>query len=164
MKFDNGPDSPGAKYNHWELHGVPLRIELGPKEVEQQVCSIARRTERKRSQVALADVEKEVKRQANAVDMDIEKRALTYFKNNIRSAENLEDLKKVLREHRGFVKIPYCHMSKQGEACSDKLQKETEGAVVCGTLYPQEEKVKAGQKCVLCSQAAHHLVYVAKTY
>ncbi|MDP1694398.1 MAG: proline--tRNA ligase [Candidatus Woesearchaeota archaeon] len=164
VKFDNGPDSPGVKYNHWELHGVPLRIELGPKEVEQQVCSIARRTERKRSQVALADVEKEVKRQADAVDMDIEKRALTYFKNNIRSAENLEDLKKVLREHRGFVKIPYCHMSKQGEACSDKLQKETEGAVVCGTLYPQEEKVKTGQKCVLCSQSAHHLVYVAKTY
>ena len=164
VKFDNGPDSPGAKYNHWELHGVPLRIELGPKEVEQQVCSIARRTERKRSQVSLTDVEKEVKRQANAVDMDIEKRALTYFKNNIRSAETLEDLKKVLHEHRGFVKVPYCSMQKDGESCSDKLQKETEGAVVCGTLYPQEEKVKAGQKCILCGKTAKHLVYVAKTY
>ncbi|HLC72867.1 MAG TPA: proline--tRNA ligase [Candidatus Nanoarchaeia archaeon] len=164
VKFDNGPDSPGTKYNHWELHGTPLRLELGPKEVEQNACSLVRRTERKRISVALADVEKEIKKHAETLDKDIEKKAETYFKDNTRSADTLTDLKKTLQQHRGFVKAPYCSMQKDGESCSDKLQKETEGAVVCGTLYPKEEKAKAGQKCILCDKTAQHLVYIAKTY
>ena len=55
-------------------------------------------------------------------------------------------------------------MHKEGEACSDKLQKETEGAVVCGTLYPKEEAVKKGQQCIVCSKLANHVVYAAKSY
>ncbi|MBI1973155.1 proline--tRNA ligase [Candidatus Woesearchaeota archaeon] len=164
VKFDNGPDTPGAKYNHWELHGVPLRIELGPKEVARRACSLVCRTEKKRIPVALTAVEKDIKKHAKMLDEALEKRATAYFKHNTRSADLFADLKKLLHQHRGFVKSPFCSVHKEGEACADKLQKETEGAVVCGTLYPQEEKVKSGQQCIMCGKAAKHLVYIAKTY
>ncbi len=164
VKFDTGPDSPGAKYNYWELRGVPLRIELGPKEIDNTACSLVRRTEKKRLQVKLADLEKELKNQAATLDQEIEERAAAYFKHNTRSADSFAELKKVLQQHRGFVKAPFCSLHKEGEACSDKLQQETEGAVVCGTLYPQEEQVKTGQKCVLCGKTANHIVYISKTY
>lgn len=164
VKFDNGSDNPGAKYNHWETHGVPLRIELGPKEVEQNSFSLVKRTERKRIQAQIADLEKEIKHHALQLDKDIQKKAEDYFKNNTRSAETFAELKKVLQQHRGFVKIPYCSMQKEGVDCADKLQKETEGGVVCGTLYPQEEKVASAKKCLFCDKKANHLVYVSKTY
>jgi prolyl-tRNA synthetase len=164
VKFDNSDESPGFKYNKWELKGVPLRIEVGPKEVDKKSVSIALRTTKDKKQVLIKDLIKEIEDSANKLNSEIKKRADTYFKNSTRDASSFNELKKLIKEYRGFIKIPFCSVEKDGEKCADKLKAETEGGNVCGTLYPKEEKVKDESKCVICGKKAKHIVYVAKSY
>jgi hypothetical protein len=69
-----------------------------------------------------------------------------------------------MKKHRGFVRVPWCSIEKDGEKCDDKMREETQGARVCGTLYPKEEKVSKSSTCIVCKKAAKHIVYVAKSY
>ena len=74
------------------------------------------------------------------------------------------EVKKIIKEYRGFIKVPFCSVEEDGEKCADILKAETEGGDVCGTLYPKEEKLTSNQKCIICNKKAKHLVYVAKSY
>lgn len=163
IKFDDSEESPGFKYNKWELYGVPLRIEVGPKEIKKRSVSLILRTGGKKL-VKVKDLEKEIVRSAKKVDNDIKRKADDYFKNNTRSANSLKEVKDLIKKYKGFIKIPFCSVQMDGEKCADVLQEETEGGVVCGTLYPKEDKVKPSQKCVACGKKAKHVVYVAKSY
>ncbi|HLD33269.1 MAG TPA: proline--tRNA ligase [Candidatus Nanoarchaeia archaeon] len=150
--------SPGEKYNIWEMKGVPLRIEIGPKEVEAKKVTIVRRTDRKKITVALADLKKEIEAQSREIDTFIKNQAAAYFKDNTKNALTLVDVKKILKQHRGFVKAPWCSTD-SGKSCADKLKEETT-AHVCGTLL-EEEKPAKGAKCVVCGKTAGHVVYIA---
>ena len=162
VKFDNRDESPGAKYYQWELRGVPLRIEIGPREVEKKSVSLILRTDGKKKQVTLKDLKKEVEKSAIQVNKDIEKKAEDYFQGRIREADSLAKTKEILKIHRGFVRVSFCSVEKDGEACADKVKAETEGGYVCGTLYLKEEPAKG--KCIVCSKPAQHSVYIAKSY
>ena len=67
-----------------------------------------------------------------------------------------------MKSHRGFVRVPFCSVEKDGEKCADKLKELTDGVNVCGTLYPKEEK--ASGNCIMCDKKAKHIVYTAKSY
>ncbi|MBS3168594.1 proline--tRNA ligase [Candidatus Woesearchaeota archaeon] len=164
VKFDNSDNTTGYKYNFWELRGVPIRIEIGPKEISKKSYTVSLRTEEGKKTVLSDDLFDKIKEFALKLDKEIEHRANDYFKGNTREAESYEDLKILLKEHRGFVKVPFCSVTNSGRECADKLKADTEGGNVCGTLYPEEERVRNGLKCVICSQKANHLVYVAKSY
>ena len=69
-----------------------------------------------------------------------------------------------MKEHRGFIKIPWCDVTATGEDCADILKTETNGAYVTGEAYAHPEKPKAGAKCPVCSKVAKHVVYVCKSY
>tara|TARA_Y100000034_G_scaffold79823_1_gene95793 strand:- start:4928 stop:6409 length:1482 start_codon:yes stop_codon:yes gene_type:complete len=163
-KFDESGESPGFKYNKWELLGVPLRIEIGPNEIKNKKLSIVLRTEKEKKQILISDLLKEIKKNAIKIDRNIQKKADIYFKNNTRNSDSLKKLKTLIEKYRGFVKVPFCSMEKDGEKCADILKSETEGGYVCGTLYPKEEKIKGNQKCIICNKKAKHIVYVAKSY
>ncbi len=162
VKFDDADETPGFKYNKWELMGVPLRIEVGPKELKNKSLSLILRTEGKRKQVRLNEIEKEIENASIKIDKDIEDKAKEYFKDNTRDANSLKDLKGLLKKYKGFVRIPFCSVEKDGEKCAEMIKAETEGANICGTLYLEEEKAKG--RCVVCSKPAKHIVYVAKSY
>jgi hypothetical protein len=70
----------------------------------------------------------------------------------------------LIKKYKGFIKVPFCSVDVDGEKCANKLKEETSGGNVCGTLYPKEEKVKPGQRCVVCGKKAKHVVYIAKSY
>lgn len=163
--FDDREEiSPGEKYNIWELKGVPLRLEIGPKEVDENIATCVRRNDKNKDKISLEkhEIELEIKDQKEKVDKKIENDAKTYFKNNTKEASNFEELKKIMKKHRGFIKVPWCSMDFDGQKCADVLKAETEGGEVCGTLM-KEEKAKKGAKCVVCGKAAKHVTYVAKS-
>src|SRR3989344_1748948 len=150
--------SPGEKYNHWELKGVPLRIEIGPKEAESQTATIVRRTDKQKTTVKSAALQQELQKQAAKVDAMITEQAQRYFKDNTRKASTYADVKKLLKSHRGFVCAPFCSTTMDGKACAEKLKEETT-AHVCGTLL-HETKPK-NETCVMCKKKAEHNVYIA---
>ncbi len=163
-KFDNSEESPGWKFNEWELKGVPLRIEIGPKEVKKKEVTLVKRTDNKKISVSIKDLNKKIKELAKEIDINIKDKADKYFKNNTREADTLKELKKIIEEHKGFVKIPFCSVEKSGEKCADILKEETKGGNVCGTLYPKSEKPTTNQKCIICNKKSNNIVYVAKSY
>ena len=163
VKYDNRDDSPGSKYHQWELQGVPLRIEIGPKEVKSKSVMVALRTGGKES-VKASDLKKTIRLLAEKVDRYIQKKADAYFKDNSRNASSLKEIQEILKQHRGFIRVPFCSIEKEGEACADVLKEKTDGAYVCGILYPEEEKVKKGSICAICKKKAQHIVYVVKSY
>ncbi len=164
VTLDDSSESPGYKYNKWEMKGVPVRLEIGPKETKAKTVSAALRTKEKRTSFVLADLTIEIAHAAATIDKDIHARAEAYFAHNVRSVDTLDTLKKTLHTHRGFVTVPFCSVDFDGEKCSDVLKAETDGGNVCGTLYPEEDRVKQGQICIICKKEANHLVYVAKSY
>lgn len=164
IKFDDGEETPGFKYNKWELFGVSLRIEIGPKEIKEKTISLVLRTESKRKKIKISNLNKEIKKSSKKLDKDIQTQANNYFKNRTKSSDSLEELKDTISKYRGFIKVPFCSVEKDGEGCADILKAETGGGNVCGTLYPKEEKVKPNQRCIICGKKAKHTVYVAKSY
>ena len=164
VKIDDGEETPGAKYNKWEMMGVPIRFEVGPKEVENKSIAIALRGIKDKKIVNATDINKELKNKIEELDKALQDRADSYLNNKVRESETLKDVVQTMKKHRGFIKIPFCSVNKDGEKCEEKLKADTQGARVCGTLYPTPEKVKHGQKCVVCEKDAKHIVYIAKSY
>ena len=164
VKFDNTEETPGYKYNKWELKGVPIRLEIGPKELNGKTVSLALRTENKKSIVKISDLEKEIKSASLKLDNAIKIKADNNFKNNVKNAGSLKELKCLIKKDKGFIKVPFCSVERDGEKCADILKAETEGGNICGALYPKEEKISSNQKCIVCSKKANHIVYIAKSY
>ena len=162
VKYDDREESPGAKYHQWELQGVPLRIEIGPKEVKSKSVMVVLRTGGKES-VKITAIKKNLIQLREKMDGVLQRKADLYSKNNTREASSLKEVQEILKHHRGFLKVPFCSLEKDGEGCATMLKEKTDGAYVCGTLYPEEEKVKSGT-CILCKKKAEHFVYVAKSY
>lgn len=163
--FDDRDEvSPGEKYNVWELKGVPLRLEIGPREVKEEVATCVRRNDKVKDKISVEKhiIGKEIEDQRIKLDKKIKKDGEQYFKDNTKEAKNFKELKETIKKHRGFVKVPFCSMDFEGQECADKLKAETEGGEVCGTLL-KEEKVPKGAKCAVCGKKANHMTYVAKS-
>jgi prolyl-tRNA synthetase len=163
-KFDNTDESPGAKYNNWELKGVPIRVEIGPKDLERDSVMLALRIGGDKKSVKQKELVNEIKKSAEVIDIAIEKRALEYFKENVRDASTQAEAVKILNNQRGFVRGPWCSVKLEGEACEAVLKEKSTGGRVCGTLFPKSETVVKGQKCLVCNKQANHIVYLAKSY
>ncbi|MAG47201.1 proline--tRNA ligase [archaeon] len=162
VKFDNSENSPGYKFNEWELKGVPIRIEVGPKETKDKKITIVLRTGEKKS-IKLDSLLKEVEKSSKLIDKNIEDKANLYFKNKTKNAKSYDELKNIIENYKGFIKVPFCSVEKDGEKCANKLKEET-AADVSGTLYPKEDKILKESKCIICNKKAKHIVYVAKSY
>lgn len=164
VEIDNSDNSPGFKYNKWELKGVPLRIEIGPKEIKEKKVTIKRRTDKKGTITTIKNLKKEIQKQSSELDKQIEENAEKYFKNKIQNVSNFNEVKKIISKHRGFIRVPFCSVKKDGKECADILKEKTEGGIVCGTLFPNSENPKEKDKCIVCNKKANYIVYLAKSY
>jgi len=148
--------TPGYKCNHWELRGVPVRVEIGPKDIEQGQCILFRRDTCEKEIVSLDNIEKRVGElleeiQANMLEMARQNRI-----NKTKTAHNLDEYLKIFEEADGFVKMMWC-----GERnCEDKLKELTSATIRC---IPFEEE-HLGDTCCVCGKAAKHMVYTGKQY
>jgi prolyl-tRNA synthetase len=146
--------TPGFKFHEWELKGVPVRIEIGPKDMAANSVSLVRRDFLQRTSVPEDKLTEQLLEMMDSMTAQLRKRADALMA--IQDAEKYADLKKRL-EKGGFVRIPFC----MEEKCDDKLKADT-GAEVRGTLFGKDEKT--AKPCAVCGKPSKAVAYVAASY
>jgi prolyl-tRNA synthetase len=155
---DRKENTPGWKFNYWELKGVPIRIEIGPKDLKKKQVVLVRRDDGKKIFVKEKQLAKSIKNILEEIQESMIKKADKYFKEHVSEANNLKELKELLDKKGGFVKAGWC-----GEtSCADNIKAETNGGMIRGTLFDKKEKTN--KNCVYCSRDAEEVVYFAKAY
>jgi len=149
--------SPGRKFSEWELKGIPLRIEIGPKDLEKNSVTIVKRNTSEKLQIKISDVAKKIPEILDKMQNELYNSAEKLMKNSIVKTDNKKQLINYIKDKK-LVKIPMC----KSEKCEDILKSETGGAK---TLFidPENESIK-NKKCLFCDAKADYWVYIGKTY
>ena len=157
VKTDKSDQSPGWKFSEYEMKGVPLRLEIGPKDIEKNQCVIVRRDNREKYFVSLDELETKIPELLNAVHQSLYEKALENRENRTYDCTSIDEIKKVLEEKGdGFIRAMWC----EDEACEDKVKEETGAGSRCMPL----EQEFISDKCVCCGKPAKKLVYWGKAY
>ncbi len=156
VKVDDSEQSPGWKFAEYEMKGVPLRIEIGPRDIADNKCVIVRRDNREKSFVSLDNLIEEVNNGLEALTKALYEKALLHREERTYTATTLEELTEIANEKNGYIKAMWC-----GELdCELKLK---EVADVTSRCMPFEAE-DVGTKCVCCQREAKKLVYWGKAY
>lgn len=157
VKYDDSDQSPGWKFSQYEMKGVPVRIELGPKDIEKNQCVIVRRDTREKIFVSLDNLEEAVNKALQDVHDGMYQRALQNMKEKTFVATDFDEFVTTAKEHPGFIKAMWCG----DKECEEKLKEVTGG--VKSRCIPFEEEHLC-DKCVCCGKEAKHMVYWGKQY
>lgn len=157
VKYDDSDQSPGWKFSQYEMKGVPVRVELGPKDIEKNQCVIVRRDTREKIFVSLDDLEQAVAKALQDVHDGMYQRALENMKEKTFVATTYDEFVTTAKEHPGFIKAMWCG----DKECEEKL-KEVTGGVKSRCIPFEEEHLS--DKCVCCGKEAKHMVYWGKQY
>jgi prolyl-tRNA synthetase len=154
---DRAEYTPGWKFNHWELKGVPVRIEIGPRDLKQQQITVARRDTYQKKAVKEADAAAAVGKLLQEIQHNLYAKARINQEQKTSTVQNYAEFTRVLTEKGGFVRAAWCG---RGE-CEQKIKDET-GATIRLLPFEKEELVSA--KCVHCGEKALETVYFARSY
>jgi len=157
--------SPGWKFNDWEMRGVPLRIELGPKDVAKQSAVLARRDrpgKEGKTFASLADLPATVEKLLAEIQDALHAKALSFRRSNTHNAQTYDELKKAVES--GFAYSGWCGSGQ----CEEKIKEDTRATMRCIPL-DQEAVLGAGGgaasgKCVYCGQPAKNRAIFARAY
>ena len=149
--------SPGKKYNEWELKGIPLRIELGPRDLKENSVMVAKRTSGEKIKIKIRDLKKEIPKLLEIIQSELLKKAKKLLKDGTVEAKNKTELLKEIKNKK-MVKITMCN----SEKCEEQLKTDTAGTKVL-FIDPKNPNVSKN-KCVICNKKANYSVYVGKTY
>lgn len=157
VKLDDSDNSPGWKYSEYEMKGVPVRIELGPRDIENNQCVLVTRHNREKTVVSLDELEHAVGEKLKEVHDALYKSALENRERRTYACTSLEEITKTLEEKGdGFVKAMWCG----DEACEDKVKEVTGVGSRCIPL----EQEQLSDTCVCCGKKAKYMVYWGKAY
>ena len=153
---DRGEYTPGWKFNQYELKGIPLRIEIGPRDLKQQQVVMVRRDTKEKSFVKEVDVAAQVDKLLEEIQHNLYAKARINLEQQISTVKDYEEFKKVVCDKGGFIKASWC-----GSAdCEAKIKDET-GATVRVRPFQVEEPTTG---CVYCGQTGKEMAYFAKSY
>jgi prolyl-tRNA synthetase len=138
------------------MKGVPLRIEIGPRDIENGECVVVRRDNREKVVVKLCDLETEIPRLLNAVRDGMFSKALEHRNTATYDAKNLAEMTKIAETKPGFIRAMWCG----DRECEEKL-KETAG--VSSRCIPFEQEA-ISETCVCCGKKADKMLYWGKAY
>lgn len=156
MVDDREQYTPGWKYNEWELKGVPLRIEIGPRDIEKEQVTLVRRDEGKKIQIPIKELRKAVIQILNDIQKSLFSKAREVLKDMTNTAKSMNELLEILQERGGFVKACWCG----SRECEDLIKEKT-GADI--RAIPFKHK-KPFSKCIACGKKAKLVVYFARAY
>ncbi len=157
VKTDKSDQSPGWKFAEYEMKGVPLRLEIGPKDIEQNQCVIVRRDNREKYFVPLDELETKIPELLKAVHDGLYAKALANRESRTYACTTIDEIKQVLAEKGdGFIEAMWCG----DEACEDEVKAQTGAGSRC---IPFEQK-NISDRCVCCGKPAKKLVYWGKAY
>ena len=160
VKVDDSDRSPGWKFADQEMRGFPMRIEIGPKDLENGVCVLVRRDTREKITVRIADVAAESVKLLDQIQKDMFDRAKKFLEEHTYEASDYDSFKKTIEERPGFVKAYWC----EDRACEDQIKDDTRATSRCIPMGDEGNKVPEGARCVCCGKPAKKLVYWGRAY
>ena len=148
--------SPGWKFNEWELKGVPIRIEIGPKDLEKNQVILVRRDTGKKETVPIKNAQKVIKETLEVIQESLFKNSKSFIERNLEKVETIEELKKALDKKKIAI-APWCGTTE----CEDLIKDQTGGAKILNIPFDQPKKLG---KCVWCKKEGKKAVYIGKNY
>ena len=156
VKVDDTDKKPGWKFSEQEMRGIPVRVEMGPRDIEAGQAIIVRRDTREKTTVAIESLAEEIKNILDKMQTEMLERARTHREAHTYVATNYDEFKDVVANKPGFVKAMWCG----DQACEDKIKEETTATSRC---MPFEQE-HLSDVCVCCGRLAKKMVYWGKAY
>ncbi|MCI9306926.1 MAG: proline--tRNA ligase, partial [Lachnospiraceae bacterium] len=156
VKVDNSDKSPGWKFSEQEMKGIPVRIEIGPKDIEANQAVIVRRDNREKAIVPLDELAAKLTEILEQMQKDMLERARAHRDAHTYDVADYEEFVKTLEEKPGFVRAMWCG----DQACEDKIKEDTTATSRC---MPFEQE-KLSDTCICCGKPAKTMVYWGKAY
>jgi prolyl-tRNA synthetase len=155
-KLDDTDKMPGWKFSEYEMKGVPLRIEIGPRDIENGQCVFVARNNRIKETVRLEDVLLSTVKKLDLIQKEMYDSALSLREEKTYTAVDMDAFEKIINETPGFIKAMWCG----SEGCEDEIKEKTGASARC--IPFSEDPVS--DKCVCCGADAKKLVYFARAY
>ncbi len=155
---DRDAYSPGWKFNEWEMRGVPVRIELGAREIKEKKVVAARRDTGEKAPLAIGELEDGIETLLDDIQTNLYNNAKKFLYDNIRPAKTYAELKKILDQHGGMVEAGWCGSAE----CENRVKDET-GAKITNMPLDTQKKTK-GAKCTYCGKEAKHIANFGRSY
>jgi prolyl-tRNA synthetase len=156
VDIDASDKMPGWKFNEYEMKGIPIRLEIGPKDIEKGQVVLARRDTGEKVIVPINELETKIPALLEEIQNNLLEKARVHREEKTSVALNMDEFKNNLSENPGFIKAMWCG----SEACENYIKEETAATSRC-IPFVQE---KVSEKCVCCGEEAKNLVYWAKAY
>jgi len=155
VKLDDSDRSPGWKFAEYEMKGIPLRVEIGPRDVGQGLAVLAKRNDGAKITVNDADVVKEAVRLLDVIHEEMYKKAFKYLLDHTTEAHSIEELGQIL-DRGGYAKVMWCG----DQACEDKIKELYQATARCLPF----EQIPFEHKCIVCGKDAKKVVFFARAY
>jgi len=149
-KIDLSDNSPGWKFAEYEMKGIPLRLEVGPRDIENGQCVLVRRDNREKTVVKFEELSATVNSLLEQIQKDLYEKALKNREQHTYNATSLDEMKNILKEHAGFIRSMWCG----DRACEEKIKEETGMPSRC-IPFKQE---KLSDVCPVCGRPARQMV------
>lgn len=156
-KIDDSEKSPGWKFSEQEMLGIPTRIEIGPKDIENNQVVVVRRDTREKIVVPMDEITTKLAEILETIQKDLFEKAKTFLDSHIDSAVTMDEMVGKFQDNRGFIKAMWCGE----ESCEDDIKALTGGA--SSRCIPDEEE-HLSDVCICCGKPAKHMVYWGKSY
>ncbi len=148
--------TPGWKFNEWEMKGVPVRLEIGPRDLANNQVTAVRRDKGNKVVIPESELIATLEKWMVDIQNNLFLQARARLEENTRFAEDYESFKQIIEEKRGFIKTFWCG----NEECEDQIKKETKATIRCIPLEEQKEK----GKCIFCGKNSSTIAYFGRAY
>ena len=155
VTLDERDERPGWKFSEWELRGVPLRVEIGPKDIEKSAVLVARRDTREKQSLAMDGLAARIQQLLDDVQRSLFDRARTFRDEHTHRVSTYEEFKQVMEGRPGFVIAPWCGSTD----CEAQIKNETQA-----TIRNMPRSGAPGGSCIRCDQKAIAEAWFAKSY
>ena len=156
VTLDERDERPGWKFSEWEMRGVPLRVEIGPKDIEKSAVLVARRDTREKQSLAMDGLADRLKQLLDEVQTSLFERARLFREEHTQRVDNYADFKAAMEGRPGFVIAPWCGTAE----CEAQIKTETQATI---RNMPLDGRVPSG-RCVRCDRPARAEAWFAKAY
>lgn len=155
VKLDDSDKTPGWKFSEYEMKGVPLRIEIGPRDLKEGVLSICKRVDGSKEVIKIEEAKEEVLRLFDEIKEKMYQKALHNLLENIKEVHSYKELEEALANG-GYAKAMWCG----DEACENKVKEDFQATLRCIPF----DQVEVDDVCPVCGKKAKYMVYFAKAY
>ena len=155
VKLDDSDKTPGWKFSEYEMKGIPLRLEIGPKDLANNSCMICKRNDGTKEKYSLDEIESTITSLLEKVHKEMYNAALKHLMAHIKEAHSYEEAKEIVNNG-GYCKMMWCG----DRACEDKFKEDTNATARCMPF----DQVEFDDVCPICGKKAKYVVYFAKAY